>query len=154
LPSDEYFTDRGRRSGRLARCCRGVCLLAHDLRAASRHLCKCYGIDLARGKPVELGTAVGIVAAQSIGEPGTQLTLRTFHTGGTASAGGDITQGLPRVEELFEARQRPKGEAVMTEIGGVPTFASSTACATFFTDSKLVDDVYEITGRLVDSGGE
>ena len=66
-----------------------------------RGICaKCYGIDLARGKPVELGTAVGIVAAQSIGEPGTQLTLRTFHTGGTASAGGDITQGLPRVEEL------------------------------------------------------
>jgi DNA-directed RNA polymerase subunit beta' len=71
-----------------------------------RGICtKCYGLDLARGKPVQRGTAVGIVAAQSIGEPGTQLTLRTFHTGGTASASGDITQGLPRVDELFEARQ-------------------------------------------------
>jgi DNA-directed RNA polymerase subunit beta' len=67
---------------------------------------------------VEIGTAVGIIAAQSIGEPGTQLTLRTFHTGGTAQASGDITSGLPRVEELFEARKKPKGEAVLTEIGG------------------------------------
>jgi DNA-directed RNA polymerase subunit beta' len=95
-----------------------------------RGICvKCYGIDLARGKPVELGVAVGIMAAQSIGEPGTQLTLRTFHTGGTASAGGDITQGLPRVEELFEARQRPKGEAVITEIGGTVEIGLLTACA-------------------------
>ncbi|NOX62511.1 MAG: DNA-directed RNA polymerase subunit beta' [Chloroflexi bacterium] len=78
---------------------------------------KCYGRDLARGGMVELGEAVGIIAAQSIGEPGTQLTLRTFHTGGVA-AGGDITQGLPRVEELFEART-PKGEAVISEIDGV-----------------------------------
>jgi DNA-directed RNA polymerase subunit beta' len=78
---------------------------------------KCYGMDLGRGKMVEVGSAVGIVAAQSIGEPGTQLTLRTFHTGGVA-AGGDITTGLPRVEELFEARKTPKGEAVVTEIGG------------------------------------
>jgi DNA-directed RNA polymerase subunit beta' len=78
---------------------------------------KCYGMDLGRGKTVEVGSAVGIVAAQSIGEPGTQLTLRTFHTGGVA-AGGDITTGLPRVEELFEARKTPKGEAVVTEIGG------------------------------------
>ena len=74
---------------------------------------KCYGMDLGRGKMVELGSAVGIVAAQSIGEPGTQLTLRTFHTGGVA-AGGDITTGLPRVEELFEARKMPKGEAVVS----------------------------------------
>src|SRR5690606_24421916 len=65
------------------------------------------------------GTADGIIAAQSIGEPGTQLTLRTFHTGGTAQASGDITSGLPRVEELFEARKKPKGEAVVTDIGGV-----------------------------------
>jgi DNA-directed RNA polymerase subunit beta' len=79
---------------------------------------KCYGMDLGRGMLVEIGSAVGIVAAQSIGEPGTQLTLRTFHTGGVA-AGGDITTGLPRVEELFEARKTPKGEAVVTEIGGV-----------------------------------
>lgn len=78
---------------------------------------KCYGLDLGRGKLVEVGSAVGIVAAQSIGEPGTQLTLRTFHTGGVA-AGGDITTGLPRVEELFEARKMPKGEAVVTEIAG------------------------------------
>lgn len=77
----------------------------------------CYGRDLARGGPVDMGEAVGIIAAQSIGEPGTQLTLRTFHTGGVA-AGGDITQGLPRVEELFEARI-PKGEAVISEIDGV-----------------------------------
>jgi len=106
---------------------------------------KCYGIDLGRGKPVELGTAVGIVAAQSIGEPGTQLTLRTFHTGGTASAGGDITQGLPRVEELFEARQRPKGEAVMTEIGGIAALRIIDGVRhVFVSDVKLVDDVYEV----------
>jgi DNA-directed RNA polymerase subunit beta' len=78
----------------------------------------CYGRDLGRGKMVAIGSAVGIVAAQSIGEPGTQLTLRTFHTGGVAH-GGDITVGLPRVEELFEARKKPKGEAEMSEIGGV-----------------------------------
>jgi len=78
----------------------------------------CYGRDLGRGELVALGAAVGIVAAQSIGEPGTQLTLRTFHTGGTAQASGDITTGLPRVEELFEARKKPKGEAVMVDMGG------------------------------------
>jgi len=77
----------------------------------------CYGRDLGRGKMVAIGAAVGIVAAQSIGEPGTQLTLRTFHTGGVA-AGSDITFGLPRVEELFEARKKPKGEASISEIGG------------------------------------
>jgi DNA-directed RNA polymerase subunit beta' len=106
---------------------------------------KCYGVDLARGKEVQLGSAVGIVAAQSIGEPGTQLTLRTFHTGGTASAGGDITQGLPRVEELFEARQRPKGEAVITEIGGVAEVRIIDGVRhVFVTDNRLVDDVHEI----------
>jgi DNA-directed RNA polymerase subunit beta' len=89
------------------------CALIHGICAL------CYGRDLGRGDMVEIGSAVGIVAAQSIGEPGTQLTLRTFHSGGTAAAGGDITSGLPRVEELFEARKRPKGEAVMTEIGGI-----------------------------------
>jgi len=78
----------------------------------------CYGRDLGRGKMVEIGATVGIVAAQSIGEPGTQLTLRTFHTGGVA-AGGDITVGLPRAEELFEARKKPKGEAPISKIGGV-----------------------------------
>lgn len=75
----------------------------------------CYGRNLATGRLVEVGEAVGIVAAQSIGEPGTQLTMRTFHTGGVA--GEDITQGLPRVEELFEAR-KPKGQAIISEIGG------------------------------------
>ncbi len=81
-------------------------------------LCKqCYGSDLGRGGMARMGEAVGIIAAQSIGEPGTQLTLRTFHTGGVAGA-EDITQGLPRVEELFEART-PKGEAVISEIAGV-----------------------------------
>ncbi len=76
---------------------------------------KCYGANMATGQPVQVGEAVGIIAAQSIGEPGTQLTMRTFHTGGVA--GGDITQGLPRVEELFEAR-KPKGLAIITEFGG------------------------------------
>ncbi len=79
----------------------------------------CYGRDLGSGDMVGIGSAVGIIAAQSIGEPGTQLTLRTFHRGGTAESGGDITSGLPRVEELFEARRKPKGESVMTEIDGV-----------------------------------
>jgi DNA-directed RNA polymerase subunit beta' len=78
---------------------------------------KCYGRDLGRGKLVAIGAAVGIIAAQSIGEPGTQLTLRTFHTGGVAS-GGDITSGLPRVEELLEARKKPKAEALMSDISG------------------------------------
>ena len=79
---------------------------------------KCYGANMATGEPVQVGEAVGIIAAQSIGEPGTQLTMRTFHTGGVA--GDDITQGLPRVEELFEAR-KPKGLAIITEFGGVAT---------------------------------
>ncbi|NNJ29442.1 DNA-directed RNA polymerase subunit beta' [Lacrimispora defluvii] len=77
---------------------------------------KCYGANMATGQPVQVGEAVGIIAAQSIGEPGTQLTMRTFHTGGVA--GGDITQGLPRVEELFEAR-KPKGLAIIAEFPGV-----------------------------------
>ena len=76
---------------------------------------KCYGANMATGEPVQVGEAVGIIAAQSIGEPGTQLTMRTFHNGGVA--GGDITQGLPRVEELFEAR-KPKGLAIITEVAG------------------------------------
>jgi DNA-directed RNA polymerase subunit beta' len=90
-----------------------TCELDHGICAS------CYGIDLGRGDIVELGAAVGIVAAQSIGEPGTQLTLRTFHTGGVAATGADITTGLPRVEEIFEARKQPKGEAVVAEIGGI-----------------------------------
>lgn len=84
-------------------------------RARSGVCAKCYGVNLAIGEPVGAGEAVGIIAAQSIGEPGTQLTMRTFHTGGVA--GGDITQGLPRVEELFEAR-KPKKMAQLAEIGG------------------------------------
>ena len=85
----------------------------------SRHgVCaKCYGKNMSNGLPVQVGEAVGIIAAQSIGEPGTQLTMRTFHTGGIAST-GDITQGLPRVEELFEAR-RPKRSAIVCEVGGI-----------------------------------
>ena len=79
---------------------------------------KCYGANMATGQPVQVGEAVGIIAAQSIGEPGTQLTMRTFHTGGVA--GDDITQGLPRVEELFEAR-KPKGLAIISEFGGTIT---------------------------------
>jgi len=90
-----------------------TCNTAHGVCA------KCYGINLATGKPVHVGEAVGIIAAQSIGEPGTQLTMRTFHTGGVA--GGDITQGLPRVEELFEAR-KPKGLAVIAERAGAISF--------------------------------
>ncbi|MBA4549369.1 DNA-directed RNA polymerase subunit beta' [Thermoactinomyces intermedius] len=87
------------------------------LTCRTRHgVCKkCYGRNLALGTPVEVGEAVGIIAAQSIGEPGTQLTMRTFHTGGVA--GDDITQGLPRIQELFEA-QNPKGQAVISEIAG------------------------------------
>ncbi|KKR05189.1 MAG: DNA-directed RNA polymerase subunit beta' [Parcubacteria group bacterium GW2011_GWC2_39_14] len=97
-------------------------LLAMHIRSAlsckmSTGICKkCYGYDLAYNKPVELGTAVGIIAAQSIGEPGTQLTMRTFHTGGVA--GSDITQGLPRVEEIFEARP-PKKKALIAEVAGL-----------------------------------
>ncbi len=91
-------------------------------RAKSGVCAKCYGMNLASGKPVGTGEAVGIIAAQSIGEPGTQLTMRTFHTGGVA--GGDITQGLPRVEELFEAR-KPKKMATLVEIAGRLRFEES-----------------------------
>ena len=83
---------------------------------------KCYGANLATGEPVQVGESVGIIAAQSIGEPGTQLTMRTFHSGGVA--GGDITQGLPRVEELFEAR-KPKGLAIITEFAGTATISDT-----------------------------
>jgi DNA-directed RNA polymerase subunit beta' len=111
---------------------------------------KCYGLDLGRGAMVELGSAVGIVAAQSIGEPGTQLTLRTFHTGGVAASGGtsDITTGLPRVEELFEARKMPKGEAVVAEIDGVVRIAQSEKYADMrelhIEHAEMIHDEYVI----------
>ena len=109
---------------------------------------KCYGLDLGRGAMVELGSAVGIVAAQSIGEPGTQLTLRTFHTGGVAAGGADITTGLPRVEELFEARKMPKGEAVVAEISGTLRIDQSEKYADLrevtIEHSELVSDEYSL----------
>jgi len=111
---------------------------------------KCYGLDLGRGSMVELGSAVGIVAAQSIGEPGTQLTLRTFHTGGVA-AGGDITTGLPRVEELFEARRKPKGEALTTEIAGTVSIIAPDVPDGIrrirIQDSQLLQDEYPVPGN-------
>ncbi len=104
-------------------------------------------MDLGRGEPVQKGATVGIVAAQSIGEPGTQLTLRTFHTGGVAAA-SDITTGLPRVEELFEARKAPKGEAVLTEIAGKVSIEKSDRYSDMrvvrVTHSEMVSDVYEL----------
>ena len=88
---------------------------------AKKGVCaKCYGANLANGQPVGIGEAVGVISAQSIGEPGTQLTMRTFHTGGVASA-SDITQGLPRVEELFEAR-KPKNAAIISHVSGIANF--------------------------------
>ncbi len=108
---------------------------------------KCYGLDLGRGQPVEKGATVGIVAAQSIGEPGTQLTLRTFHTGGVAAA-SDITTGLPRIEELFEARKAPKGEAVLTEIAGNVSIEKSDRYSDMrvvrITHSEMISDVYAL----------
>ncbi|NLT96642.1 MAG: DNA-directed RNA polymerase subunit beta', partial [Christensenellaceae bacterium] len=103
---------------------------------------KCYGADLSTGKPVSIGEAVGIIAAQSIGEPGTQLTMRTFHTGGVA--GEDITHGLPRVEELFEAR-KPKGLAVITEIAGVVSLGDNRKkLEVTVTGEDGVQEVYQI----------
>jgi DNA-directed RNA polymerase subunit beta' len=110
----------------------------------------CYGMDLGRGKMATLGAAVGIVAAQSIGEPGTQLTLRTFHTGGVA-AGGDITTGLPRVEELFEARKKPKGEAITAEISGTVQIERpdqpDEPRILKVVDSQLIQDEYAVPGN-------
>ncbi len=122
-----------------------TCALIHGICAL------CYGRDLGRGDMVEIGAAVGIVAAQSIGEPGTQLTLRTFHTGGTAQASGDITSGLPRVEELFEARKMPKGESVMTDIGGVIRLSkrdgvriATVIDSQVFNEEQAIPDGWEI----------
>ncbi len=118
-----------------------TCELTHGICA------KCYGIDMARGTMVEMGSAVGIVAAQSIGEPGTQLTLRTFHTGGVA-AGGDITTGLPRVEELFESRRMPKGEAVVAEIKGTVRIVQSDKYADMrmvrVEHSEMIHDEFDV----------
>jgi DNA-directed RNA polymerase subunit beta' len=118
-----------------------TCELNHGICA------KCYGMDLGRGKMVDIGSAVGIVAAQSIGEPGTQLTLRTFHTGGVA-AGGDITTGLPRVEELFEARKTPKGEAVVAEIAGAAYIEQSDRYSDLrvvrVEHSEMIGDEYDL----------
>ena len=118
-----------------------TCDLIHGICA------NCYGIDLGRGEKVKLGSAVGTVAAQSIGEPGTQLTLRTFHTGGVA-AGGDITTGLPRVEELFEARRAPKGEAIITSISGTVKLIQSDRYSDQrvirIESSEMLSDEYEI----------
>lgn len=111
------------------------------LNCHSRHgVCqKCYGMNLATGLPVSIGEAVGIIAAQSIGEPGTQLTMRNFHNGGIASA-EDITQGLPRVEELFEAR-RPKRSAILSEIPGTVRLAEEKRNRVIFvTDEETVDE--------------
>ena len=118
-----------------------TCEMVHGICA------KCYGVDLGRGDMVKLGATVGIIAAQSIGEPGTQLTLRTFHTGGVA-AGGDITTGLPRVEELFEARKAPKGEAIISRIAGIASVIFSEKYAdqriVQVEQSEMVSDAYEI----------
>jgi DNA-directed RNA polymerase subunit beta' len=118
-----------------------TCEMVHGICA------NCYGVDLGRGDMVKLGSTAGIIAAQSIGEPGTQLTLRTFHTGGVAAV-GDITTGLPRVEELFEARKMPKGEAVISRIAGTAHIIYSEK----YTDqrsvrvdhSEMVSDEYDI----------
>jgi DNA-directed RNA polymerase subunit beta' len=133
-----------------------TCILRHGI-------CQlCYGQDLARGGLVNIGEAVGIIAAQSIGEPGTQLTLRTFHTGGVATGGGgDITQGLPRVQELFEARM-PKGEAILADIGGRVTLHRDGEVLTLgIANSRVVADEYRVPegarvlavpGEAVDAG--
>ncbi|MGB7094292.1 MAG: DNA-directed RNA polymerase subunit beta' [Anaerolineales bacterium] len=131
-----------------------TCELTHGICAT------CYGLDLGRGKIVEVGSAVGIVAAQSIGEPGTQLTLRTFHTGGVAAV-GDITTGLPRVEELFEARMTPKGEAVVTEIAGIAYVEQSDRYSDLrvvrVEHSEMIAEEYDLPSGYtitIEDGGE
>ena len=119
-------------------------MVRSPLTCQSRHgVCRnCYGRDLARAAMVAMNTAVGIVAAQSIGEPGTQLTLRTFHTGGVV--GIDITTGLPRVEELFEARP-PRNEAIISEIDGVVTLAEDEAGARIkVASTEIINDEYPL----------
>jgi DNA-directed RNA polymerase subunit beta' len=120
---------------------------------AEKGLCRlCYGLSLANLQPIMIGDAVGIIAAQSIGEPGTQLTMRTFHTGGVA--GSDITSGLPRVEELFEARS-PKGAAILSEIAGlVEIIESNEGRIVRIVNSEELIDEYTITelNPLVEEG--
>jgi DNA-directed RNA polymerase subunit beta' len=117
---------------------------------------KCYGRDMARNGLVQIGEAVGVIAAQSIGEPGTQLTLRTFHTGGVAGE-TDITRGLPRVQELFEARN-PKGEAIMAEIPGIVEIErEGDIRKVLIVSSTMVRDEYEVPGNyalLVENGAQ
>ncbi|MDE6726361.1 MAG: DNA-directed RNA polymerase subunit beta' [Oscillospiraceae bacterium] len=105
---------------------------------------KCYGMSLANGQLINRGEAVGTIAAQSIGEPGTQLTMRNFHTGGVANAGGDITQGLPRVEELFESRH-PKNAAIITKVSGTVKFEEikKTRHAVITTDDGI-EEAYAV----------
>ena len=117
---------------------------------------RCYGRSLATGKLVDIGEAVGIIAAQSIGEPGTQLTMRTFHTGGAATAGGDITMGLPRVQELFEART-PKGVAPIAEISGTVTIEDTDRARKLVITPDDGSEPYEVALNrrqrlLVDEG--
>ena len=111
---------------------------------------KCYGVNLAIGEPVGEGETVGIIAAQSIGEPGTQLTMRTFHTGGVA--GGDITQGLPRVEELFESR-RPKRMAQLAEVSGKVTVEDAKKGGSIYNVTIVADDGETVTYALPHSAG-
>lgn len=122
---------------------------------------KCYGMNMATARPIDVGEAVGIIAAQSIGEPGTQLTMRTFHTGGVA--GADITQGLPRVEELFEAR-KPKGLAIVAENEGVVRMEETKKKRIIYvTSADGVEQSYDIPfgsrisvyeGDMVEAGDE
>ena len=114
---------------------------------AKRGVCvHCYGADLAHGTPVSIGEAVGVIAAQSIGEPGTQLTMRTFHTGGVA--GSDITQGLPRVEELFEAR-RPKKTAIVTEYNGTARIQSDKKLSKVIIQNPTNEEGIPVTEDVV-----
>lgn len=114
-----------------------------------RGICaRCYGMNLATGTPVDIGEAVGIIAAQAIGEPGTQLTMRTFHTGGIAS-GEDITQGLPRVEELFEAR-KPKVDAILSEISGTVTIGEAKKKREITVTNQ--DDEHEVKTYQINYG--